>query len=448
MKAKEVIILILILLAGVGLHYLEDWHLTLRDDWPVNSFTLKGRSYQFEENLSLEPADILEIINSHGTVRIEGSDRQDISLTLKKTIWDKSEKKAGQLAAELKLQTARDETKLVLSTNRDDFRRKNFSVDFSLNVPASTAIKVSNSFGPVRITGVNEAEVNNDHGQVDLLEITGQVKARNSHDKLSLLDIGGACQIVTSHSPVSLVRISGPVSLEASYEEIELVDLKNSLKVVSKQSPVKIMRVTGPTDLDSSYEPVYLSDSGQAAIRAHHSAIEIDNLKGQLDIESSYESINLNRIEGDITLRGRGTEIALSSIQSGKILIETSYEDVNLENFTGSLKLDLTHGDASLSPASLNNDISVNLEYGDLSFFWPAGQVARFEARSKGGSIDWRLPLPPDENSSNGLSLIKAFQSAPVSPAIKLSTTYGDIRISQQKAAASPGLDEASFLEF
>jgi len=437
MKAKEVIILILVLLAGVGFHYLEDWHLTLREDWLVDSFRLKGRSYQFEENLSLEPADILEIINSHGAIKIEGTDRQDISLTLKKTIWDRSETKAGQLAAELKLQTSREETKLILSTNRDDFRRKNFSVDFSLNVPASTAIKVSNSFGPVRITGVNEAEVNNDHGQVDLLEITGQVKASNSFEKLSLLDIDGACQVVTNHSPVSIVRISGPVSLEASFEEVELIDLKSTLTVISRHSAIKALRVTGPLNLESSYEPVYVSEAGAIRIRGHHSEIEIDNLTGQLEVETSYEPIKLNRIKGDINLRGKSTAIDLNSAQSAEIFIDTSYEDVNLENFTGSLKLNLTHGDASLSPASLTNDISVNLEYGDLSFFWPAGQVARFEARSKGGSVDWQLPLPPDENSSNGLSLIKAFQSAPVSPAIKLSTTYGEIRISQQEAAAS-----------
>ncbi|MFA4926126.1 MAG: DUF4097 family beta strand repeat-containing protein [Candidatus Aminicenantales bacterium] len=437
MKAKEVIILILILLAGVGFHYLEDWHLTLREDWLADSFKLPGRSYDFEENLSLEPADILEIVNSHGAVRIEGTDRQDISLTIKKTIWDRSETKAGQLAAELKLKTAREGTKLLLFTNRNDFHRKNFSVDFSLKVPASTAIKVSNSFGLVRITGVKEAEVNNDHGQVDLLDITGQVKASNSFEKLSLLDIDGACQVVTNHSPVSIVRISGPVSLEASFEEVELIDLKSTLTVISRHSAVKALRVTGPLNLESSYEPVYVSEAGATRIKGHHSEIEIDNLTGQLEVETSYEPIKLNRIKGDINLRGKSTEIDLNSAQSAEIFIDTSYEDVNLENFAGSLRLNLAHADASLSPASLNNDISVHLEYGDLSFFWPAGEVARLEARSKGGSVDWQLPLQPDENSSNGLSLVKAFQSAPASPAIKLSTTYGEIRISQQQAVAS-----------
>jgi len=445
MKAKEVIILIFIILVGIGLYYLEDWHLTLKNDWSTASFPFKfsDQYYEFEENRSLEPADILEVINSHGQVQIEGGAGQDIILTLKKTIWDKNENQAGQLAAELKLQTKRDGSKLILSTNRDDFRRKNFSVDFILKVPASTVIKVSNSFGQVRINGVREVEVNNHHGQVDLLDIGGQVKASNSFEKMSLLDIEGACQIITNHSPVSLVRIAGPVNLEASFEEIELTDLKNTLKVNSRHSPVKALRVAGPIELESSYEPVYVSDSGSAVIRGHHSEIEIDNLNGQLEIVSSYEPINLKRIKGDITIKGKGTEIDLSSVQAGKIVIETSYEDIKLESFTGSLDLNLAHGDASLSPSDLKDNISVNLQYGDLSFFWPAGQRARLEARSKGGTIDWRLSFPPDENSSNGISLVRAFQSAPAFPEIKLSATYGDIEIIQQEAAVSATADEA-----
>ena len=444
MKAKEVIILLLIILAGVGLHYLEDWDSTLKDTWLDDSFAFKlgNRSYEFEENQNLEPADILEVINSHGQVQIEGGDYQDISLTLKKTIREKSEKQAAQLATELKLQTKRDGPKLILSTNRNDFRRKAFSVDFMLKVPASTVITVSNSFGPARISGVKQVEVHNDHGQVDLLDIRGGVKASNSFEKLSCLDIEGACQIATSHSPVSLVRIGGPVSLKASFEEIEFIDLKDSLKVTARHSPVKALRVAGPIELENSYEPVYISDSGPTVIRGHHSEVEIDNLNGQVEIVSSYEPISLKRINGDITIKGKGTKIDLSSVKTGKIIIETSYEEVKLENFTGSLDLSLAHGDASLSPASLEDNIYANLQYGDLSFFWPAGQLARLEARSKGGTIDWRLPLPPDENSSNGVSLVRAFQSAPPFPEIKLSTTYGDIKIVQPESGTFPAEDE------
>jgi len=53
------------------------------------------------------------------------------------------------------------------------------------------------------------------------------------------------------------------------------------------------------------------------------------------------------------------------------------------------------------------------------------------------------LSFPPDENSSNGISLVRAFQSAPAFPEIKLSATYGDIEIIQQEAAVSATADEA-----
>jgi len=52
MKAKEVIILILIILVGIGLYYLEDWHLTLK---------MTGRLLLLPLNLATNPTNSKKI---------------------------------------------------------------------------------------------------------------------------------------------------------------------------------------------------------------------------------------------------------------------------------------------------------------------------------------------------------------------------------------------------
>lgn len=427
MKPKEVVLLILILLVGVGFHYLQDFRVLI-DDFD-SDFLFRGNSYTFEENLTLEPAAIIEIINSHGQVEIEGSNRQDITLTLVKKVWRKNEETAKKVADEIKLLTTRDDNRIVLSTNRDSFKKKNFTTSFRLSVPQNVAVKVTNSFGLVRISKLKEAEVNNQHGRVDVFEIQDRVRVINSFENLSLMDIGGECYVETKHSSLLLSRIGGPVRLDCSHEDVELFDLRSSLNLTSRHTRIKAVKLAGPSEISGTYELISLTESGPATIKGHHSPIEIDTLHGDLNIETSYEQVRLARIEGNITIRGKSTEVSLDSVKAQKINIETSYENVRLDNFTGELQLILTHGDASLSPVNLDYPMTIKDEYGDLKFYWPENETARFEAKTKGGSISWQLPFSPEENLNNGTAVVRAFTKAQDRPEIKLTTTYGDIRI-------------------
>lgn len=427
MKPKEVVLLILIVLVGVGFHYLQDFRVLI-DDFD-SDFLFRGNSYTFEENLTLEPAAIIEIINSHGQVEIEGSNRHDITLTLVKKVWRKNEETAKKVADEIKLLTTRDDNRIVLSTNRDSFKKKNFTTSFRLSVPQNVAVKVTNSFGLVRISKLKEAEVNNQHGRVDVFEIQDRVRAINSFENLSLMDIGGECYVETKHSSLLLSRIGGPVRLDCAHEDVELFDLRSSLNLTSRHTRIKAVKLAGPSEISGTYELISLTESGPATIKGHHSPIEIDTLHGDLNIETNYEQVRLARIEGNITIRGKSTEVSLDSVKAQKINIETSYENVRLDNFTGELQLILTHGDASLNPVNLNYPMTIKDEYGDLKFYWPENETARFEAKTKGGSISWQLDFSPEENLNNGTAIVRAFTKALDRPEIKLTTTYGDIRI-------------------
>jgi hypothetical protein len=427
MKAKEIVLLILIALVGVGFHYLQNFRVSI-DDWNAD-FLFRGNSYTFEESLTLEPAALIEVINSHGQVECEGSDRPDIALTFEKKVWRKDEETARKTADEIKLLTTRDGDRLILTTNRDTFKKRNFNTSFRLLVPRNVSVKLTNSHGPVRISRVNEAEVDNRHGRVDVLEIQGRVKAVNSFENLSLMDIGGECLVETKHSSLIMSRISGPVKLDCAYEEVELFDLRGTLDLTSRHTRIKAVRLAGPSEISGSYELISLTESGPATIKGHHCSVEIDNLTGILQVETTYEQIKLDRIEGNVMIRGKSTEVSLDSVKAQKINIETSYEDVRLENFTGELQLTLAHGDVSLNPINLDFPITVQNEYSNLKFYWPENQTARFEAKTISGNISWQLPVTPEENITNGTAILRAFTSAQDRPEIKLGTTYGDIRV-------------------
>lgn len=427
MKAKEVLLLIFIVVVGVGLYYLDDLKLTI-DDWGVN-FPFRGESYLFEEVKTEAPVGTLEIVNSHGSLQIEGVETQAIEIAFEKRVWRKTEPEAREVADQIKLLSTRDEQRLLLTSNRDTFRKKNLTTSFRVRVPRDTGIIARNSYGLVRIAGVREVDLENRQGQVDIVEVSGPVRVINSHQKVSIMDVNGECRLETKHSSALLSRISGPVRIDCAHEHLELFDLKHTLDLKSRHTRIKAVRIAGPSQISGSYEQISLSETGPAIIRGHHSPVEVDTARGQLEIETSYERIRLADLEGNLVIRARNSRVDVTGARTARLQIETSYEPVKLLDYTGQLELKLKHANLNLSPLNLDFPMTAVTEYGNIKFFWPKNQTARLEASSKGGRISWGLPFPPDENTTNGLALIRAFRGAPDRPEIKLMTRYGNIEI-------------------
>ncbi|MDD8030625.1 MAG: DUF4097 family beta strand repeat-containing protein [Acidobacteriota bacterium] len=426
MRPKEIVLLLLIILIGVSFYYLEDLRVRV-EDWDID-FPFEGSSFIFEEQITEQPVPILEIINSHGSVQVEGTDSSEIIIILEKKVWQKNEGQAREIAEEIKLLKTREADRLVITTNQESFKKKRFTTSFRVRLPKETAIQVKNSFGPVRISGVERVNLNNPHGQVDLLEISGPAKVVNSFEKLSLIDIGGECQVETKHSSAILSRIDGAVKIDCSHEDLELFDLKSSLSLNSQHTRIKAARIAGPSEIVSSYELITLNQSGPAVIKSHHCPVEIVELEGDLELKTTYERIRLEKIKGNLKIEGKSSRIELDGLEAEKIQIDNSYEPVKLENFRGQLDLRQKHADIILSPVSLDFPITVTNEYGDTDFYWPKNQIANLEAETKGGEIHWELPFSPDQNFTNSKAMVKVFTGAENRPKIRLITTYGHIR--------------------
>ncbi len=151
MKAKEIFLLIFIILIGMSLTqvYKGDFHL----DWGWGDGLLFGyEKFVFEDTEEIEsplPGE-LRIRNSHGSVEIFGSDEENITISFEKRIWRKDETTAQEIAEQLKMFTELEDQALNISTNRQEFRRKNIETHFFIRVPKGMNVTVINSYGLVR----------------------------------------------------------------------------------------------------------------------------------------------------------------------------------------------------------------------------------------------------------------------------------------------------------
>ncbi len=430
MKFREVLLVIVLILAGLVVYQVQTGHWNLDFNWG-NDFAGFGREYASEETRTIDaplpPA--IEVTNGHGWVEVRGGDQENIQLTFKKVVWRRTEEEAKDIADRLKYILTSAADKLTLATNRDEFRKKNFETGFVLTVPRTMAVRVTNAYGVVRVEGVKEAAVRNRHGELFAADIAGPCGLETSYEDLEAQNIRGDCRIVNRHGDVRAVSVAGDLYAETSYARVRVEDAGQKAEIRGSNIDVDARRVAGAVSVDTSYEKVFLSDVGPATIRARHTAVIAENVRGDLDVSTSYESVQALKIQGDFLVSANNSDVSATGVEGDRIAIASTYENVILDDFSAEVTVVLRNGNVVLKPRDLKHGMDVRNEYGTIHLAWPAGETPRLEARSKGGEVEWGLSEKPDVEQTNGVALVKAFTANSGSPLIYLSTTYENIRI-------------------
>jgi DUF4097 and DUF4098 domain-containing protein YvlB len=434
MKFREIVLVVFLILAGFVFYQFKTGNWNIGEDWDWNwgeNFGRLSREYTAEETRTIEAPlpPVLEIENGNGWVEVRGADQETIQLTFKKVAWRRTEEEAKDIADRVKytLTTAAD--RMTLTTNRNEFARKNFETGFILTVPKSMSVRVGNGYGIVRVDSVREATIRNSHGEVFATDVQGPCSVETSYEGVEVQRIAGECRVINSHGDVRAGSIGGDLWIETSYAEARVEDAAGKADIRGSNVDVDARRVTGAVTVDTSYEKVFLADVGPAEITAKNTAVTAEDVRGNLSIQTSYEPIQASRVHGDLLITAENAAVSAREIGGQKITITTSYEKVSLAGFSAELTVSNRNGGIGLEPLDLKHAMDVRNEYGEITLAWPDGETARLEAQSKGGTVHWGLTEKPDVDQSNGTSLVKAFTASAAAPLITLSTRYDDVRI-------------------
>lgn len=438
MKAKEIILLILIIAAGIFFYHAQTGKIDIFWDFDGHLF-FNLEEYTFEESTEISPPlpSRLQITNRHGDVEIEGTEEEKITILLRKTIWRRNEEQAKNVSDRLKMIVSRDKNLWTITTNRGELRRKNFETHFRISVPLSMDITVRNAYGMVKVSNVASADILNPHGEVATSDIQGELITKNSYEDVRVERINASCQVESKHSDVAVFDVSGGVKIEHRYGKVRLENISQNVEIDGSHTEVFGQNLRGKTGVVTSYEDIMLMDVGPTKITGRQSTVEVDGAKGQLELTHRYGTVKLHNIQGDLFVDCQNTSVYGSQLTGEKIIISSSYRDIELAEFSGETIVTLSNGDLFLEPAPLVNPLRVEGRYCDIEFNMPFQEKYPLEARTKGGDISWKLPDEISSQEENGFTVIKAFLEEADRPSIFLSTRYGDITIEEQPAPKS-----------
>lgn len=431
MRFREFLLLLLIIGAGFAVYQYQTggWDL----NWAVDGgLFFGGRQFDYEETLALEaslPAEV-EIENSHGWVEVRGEDRPDAVLIFKKRVWRRSEEEAREVADRLRVVRKDSSGRLVLSTNREEFKKKNFETAFILTLPRTARVTVRNSYGAVKAEAVAALVVENRHGEVLIADIPGAWDIETSYDDIEARRLGADGRAVNRHADIGLFDIQGNVEAECLYGTVRLDGVQGRARVSAEHARLDLRNIKGEVEADSTYEDILIKGTGPARVSARHAAVKADSVAGDLRVKTSYEPVQASDVGGSLMVEAANSEVFADGVDGPEVAVTTSHENVRLTDFAGRTAISLRHGDLILKPRRVDAPIRVEAEYCNIEIELPPDASRPLEARSRGGDIFWNLGEKPDLEQANGTSLLRAFAAAAAEPFIYLSTSYGDIRIS------------------
>lgn len=430
MKTKEIFLLIFIILIGVFITQVYTGEFFFDLGWG-DSILFGYEKFIFEETEKIESPlpEELRIRNSHGSIEIYGSDEENITITFEKRIWRKNEADAQEVAKELKMFAELEGQALRISTNRQEFKRKNFETHFIINVPEGTNVTVVNSYGLVRTERVGHTDISNRYGEVFASDIRGTLVVSNRHDDIEIENVESSCKIEASYSSVTISNILGTTEINNSHGSLTMEDLSNNVVIRSPYSKIYGWDIRGALDIENSYEKIELTNVGLVTIVANQSLINIDGANGNINISNRYDKVRLKNIEGNVFVDGKNLGISGNNVHGDKITLSSTYQDIEFNNFSGKTSISLSHGDLHLSPSPLTFPLEVKCSHVDIKFFWPENERYPLEAQVEQGDIQWKLDAEIDYQKDNGLSVVKAFLEEADKPSVFLSTTYGTIWI-------------------
>ena len=427
MKAKEIIFLVFFIAIGVFVYHVQAGKIDVAWDdfiaWDFNEYT-------YQETQVIEPPlpAALHVLNSHGQVEVLGTETDRITFTFEKKIWRRNEEKAREVADKLHPIITKGDTAVTITTNRSDFKRRNFDTNFRITVPSGVAIEVTNSYGPVKADQVGETMIDNRHGEVSATNIRGGAVIENSYEDVEVSGLQSNCTIRSRHSDISVKAVAGEVNIEDSYGLVDFRGGSQKATINAPHTEIRVEDLSGPLEVRNSYEKITLRNVGPSRIEGSHSSVDADGVSGNLEIDDTYEPIILNSIRGNLRITGGHMSVKGKGIVGDTIYVSSSYEDVDLADFAGKTTILLSHGNITLTPLPLTGPLEVRATYSPIVFFWPGEDRYPLEAQTKSSDIHWSLFGNVSPEEKDNLTLVRAFSEVSDKPRIVLSTTYGDIQ--------------------
>ncbi len=361
----------------------------------------EGSNWVQETTGSLATAKNLRIKVDIGSVRVEGSSRQDIGYVIHNRANTSSEDTAREEFDNYKITASvRGDTAWITAEWRGGHVHK-FSGDFVINVPRELQwAKVETEGGNVVATGIaGKVDVESGGGNIRVDDIGGSINAETGGGGIEAGTIGGDLNLHTGGGTIKIMAAKGKINAESGGGSVVLISGLQGAVLATGGGSIKVNQCAGQVKASTGGGSIDLGEiGGKAEIETGGGSIRLTSATGSVHASTGGGSIELNGVPSAQAETGAGGIIAKFVSTNGAptdSVLETSAGDITVY-LSPDLKISIR---AAIEVA---NGHSIHSDFPDL------------RVTTEGG--DWGPKSVSAEGNLNGGG-----------PVLKVRTTTGDI---------------------
>ncbi|MDA2926879.1 DUF4097 family beta strand repeat-containing protein [Acidobacteria bacterium AH-259-G07] len=417
----------------------------------LGEFTGKKYRWEIEERIPLNGAQLFEMTNLYGDIRVDTGSSDDVEVHLSKVIFHRSEDKARQIADEVILSSEIEGKTLRVRTNREELDRNyRFNTHFTVRIPENLQLRLHNGYGDIRVSRVKApCDLENSHGEVEVEFIVGDVKITNKYRPVKAAHIEGNLSIENRRGRVQVEDVAGEVEVATDYDSISARRIEGNFSARNHFGRVRVEAVSGKATIEGSGSQVTISDIGKAVrIENSHKAVKVAEVSEEVELDTSYSRVDLSEIRGAVIVRAAHSEINGEGLYAG-VSVQARASAIDLSDITGSLHLATSL--RRLVVSDFRGDAEIQNEYGDIILSLEDPLVGPLSASNRNGEITLSIPSeasfklsaqasggkvvsdfkPPSASSEQDMEVLE-FVAGRGQPEIRLQTTYSRIQIKKR----------------
>jgi DUF4097 and DUF4098 domain-containing protein YvlB len=296
-----------------------------------------------------------------------------------------------------------------------------------------------------------DADKANKETPLELIPQGDQMIVRTNQDRVSdrtrataeleiTVPIGSSIEGHGRYGDFDVQSVNGTVDINSDNAGVRLEAIGGDVRIdLRKSDIIRAIGVKGAMDLKGYGQDVELQNiDGQVTVAGTYTGqIQLSNLAKPLRWEDTQISVSCEKIPGQIHM-GLGEFSADNLI--GPIRLNARSRDIQISDFTQALDLTLERGNVDLRPGKSLPKIEVHSRSGDLELALAEGSKFDLKASTDRGEVhnDYGEPLRVEE-TSRGATIVGGSGG----PQLRLETDRGAVTVRKATADELPNLPDA-----
>jgi Putative adhesin len=255
------------------------------------------------------------------------------------------------------------------------------------------------------------------------------VEARGHNGDFDITDVAGDVELTSDKADVRLARVGGNVRLDVGRSDlIRGIDLKGRVDVQGRGSDIELENIDGQVTISGAY----------------NGNLDFKKLAKPLQFEGARNTeLNVVAVPGHINMdlsEFNGTDLV------GPIRLVANSRDVRIEQFTQSLELETARGDVELHPGRLPlPSIEARAGSGRVELVLPEKASFQLDATAQRGEAVNDFGAPLRQESDGRMATIKG--QVGNGPTIHITSERGSISVRKEGATSTSNEDTGAVLE-